>query len=748
MSDESRDSLVHRIQPSLDLILNPRAVAIIGASRDPTKRGYQAVKALLAAGFTGKLFPVNPNGGEILGLRIAASLDELPTTPDLAFVCTPAESVPAVLEECALRGIPGAVVSAVGFRESGEEGLALERQILDIVQHTGLRLVGPNTSGVLNTAIGLNLVGVPDVPKGHIALLSQSGNVGLEVLNECIRDSLGLSHYVGVGNESDIAFHEYLEFLANDGNTRVVLMYVEGFRDGQRFIEVAQELSEKLPIVLLKGGRSVRGVAAARSHTGAIAGSYPVLRAALRQSGVIEVQRSDELVPVGQMLVNQPVMRAGSGAVILTDGGGHGTLAADALAELGVELADLLPTTVERLHALLGRAANGCNPVDVAGAADRDPRILARTLEILAPDPNVGGVLLVGLFGGYSIRFSEELASAEAEAAREMAHIMAEANKPLVMHSLYANTANATLGWLRKHGVPVTGSLEISARCMRAAYSRGRFLKSRPLPAAPPPPRRTEPPAITLARRDGRSTLMEPEVRALLCEQGVPMVPGTLARTADAVARAVRQAGEPVALKIVSPSISHKSDAGGVALKVQGEDEARQAFRRVLDSAAQYAVAGGMVPDIRGVLVTPMLSQPVAEIIVGIKRDAQFGPVLTVGAGGIAVELFRDAAHRRLPVSRTEVLEMLEEIRLAPLLKGYRGRAAADLDALAHVILGVAACVLSHPEIEELEANPVFAYPDSAVVVDVRAFLQDLPDSDRSSSQQAPQADTTIRATA
>jgi acetyltransferase len=448
---------------------------------------------------------------------------------------------------------------------------------------------------------------------------------------------------------------------------------------------------------------------------------------------------------VGQILVNQPVMRAGSGAVILTDGGGHGTLAADALTELGVELATLLPSTIERLHALLGRAANGCNPVDVAGAADRDPRILARALEILAPDPNVGGVLLVGLFGGYSHRFSGELAPAEDEAAHEMARIMAEANKPLVMHSLYASTPNETLGWLRQHGVPVTSSIEIGARCMRAAYSRGRFLESRPLPAPPPPPRRTEPPAITLARRDGRSTLMEPEARALLCEQGVALVPATLARTADAVARAVRQAGEPVGLKIVSPAISHKSEAGGVALEIQGEDEARQAFRRVLDSAAQYAVSGGTVPDIRGVLVTPMLSQPVAEIIVGVKRDAQFGPVLTVGAGGIAVELFRDTAHRRLPVSRAEVLEMLEEIRLAPLLKGYRGRAAADLEALTYVILGVAACALSHPEIEELEANPVFAYPDSAVVVDVRAFLRDLPDSDRTSQSAA---DTATQATA
>jgi acetyltransferase len=731
MNDASHVSPEPSTRASLDAVLNPESVAIIGASRDPTKRGYQALKTLLASGFAGRLYPVNPAGGEILGVPVATSVEDLPRAPDLAFICTPAAAVPQVLAACARRGIRGAVISAVGFRESGEEGGDLERQILEIVHQTGLRLVGPNTAGVLNAASGLNLVGVPDVPAGHLALFSQSGNVGLEVLRECVRDALGISLYVGVGNESDIAFHEYLEYASTDGHTRVALMYVEGFRDGQRFIDVARGLSKRLPIVLLKGGRSPRGVAAARSHTGAIAGSYPVLRAALRQSGVIEVQRSHELVPVGFTLVNQPVMQAGSGAVILSDGGGHGTLAADALAELGVELAEVGTATARQLKELLGRAASVSNPIDVAGAADRDPAVLARALEILAPDPNVGGVLIVGLFGGYAIRFAPELASRESRAAEEMSSIMAAADKPLVVHSLYAGGPSEPLALLRRRGVPVVTALEIGARCLRATYTRGRFLQRRPLPPAPLEPRQAEPPAITAARREARSTLMELEVRELLAEQGVPVVSAIFAKTADQTAKAAAQMGQPVVLKIVSPTLSHKTEAGGVVLDIEGEDQARQGFNHILEAAAHYAVTRGVAPDLRGVLVSPMLPPPVVELIVGVQRDEQYGPVLTVGAGGVAVEVLQDATHRRLPVNREDVAEMLEEIQLAPLLAGFRGRPGVDRQALVHAILGVAACALAHPEIEELEANPVFAYPDRVVVVDARGFLRDLRDAAR-----------------
>jgi len=710
----------------LNPILRPASVAVIGASRNPTKRGYQAVRTLLDTPYQGRIYAVNPQGGTLFDLQMFTSVEDLPEAPDLAFVCTPAESIPDILEHCAGKGIRGAVVSAVGFKESGEVGAALEHQIAEVVKQTGIRLVGPNTSGILNTAVGLNLVGVRNVRPGSIALLSQSGNVALDVMNTASEWGTGISTYVGVGNETDIAFHEYLEYLEQDPTTLAIMVYVEGFRNGRTFIEVAKRVAVTKPIIILKGGRSDRGVAAARSHTGAIAGSYPVLRAALRQGGVSEVLRSDELFPVAMTLAHQPAVPAGSSVAVVSDGGGHGTLTADALTELGVPMATLSEATKRNLRETLGRAASVENPVDVAGAADADPSVLARTLEIVANDRDVGGVMLVGLFGGYAIRFAEALSTVELTAAEKMIETFQRAAKPLVVHSLFAARKSDPLVKLVRGGVPVVGSLEIGSRCLRASHARGLFLADRPVPVARPAPRKGEPACIASARREGRTTLMETEVRELLGEHGVNLVPATLCRSAEELDAAMTTTTGPVAMKIVSPAISHKTDAGGVELNISSVKKAQAAFKRIMEKGATYAVKHGAAPDIRGVLVSPMLHSPVAELIVGVRDDPQFGHALSVGAGGTAVEVHHDTSLRGLPVGRTEVLEMLQEIRIAKILGGYRGRAAADTESLATIILGITACALSHPELDELEANPVFAFPDHAVVVDARAFLKDL----------------------
>jgi acetyltransferase len=427
---------------------------------------------------------------------------------------------------------------------------------------------------------------------------------------------------------------------------------------------------------------------------------------------------------VGEVLAGQPPVPAGTGVVVITDGGGHGTLAADALAELGVEIAQLSSNTRDKLRALLGRAASVDNPIDVAGAADQHPGIFVKVLEIVAADEAVGGALLVGLFGGYADRFAEELALEEEEAACAMAKLMADAGKTFLVHSLYSATTAEPLKYLRSGGVPVLGSLEVAARCMRAAHARGLFLRQRPAPPPLPLPRRTEPPSIVTARREHRTTLVEIEARELVAEHGVTLAPATLCRTEDEAAAVAQEAGGPMAIRVVSPAMPHKTDVGGVELNVVGVDNARGAFRRVVGSAASYAVEHGLAPDVRGVLVGPMLPPPLAELIVGVRHDPQFGPVLTVGAGGIAVEVHHDASLRGLPIGRVEALEMLDEIRVARLLNGYRGRPAANRDALADLILGVAACALSHPEIAELEINPAFAYEDRVVALDVRAFLR------------------------
>jgi acetate---CoA ligase (ADP-forming) len=712
----------------LEPILEPSSVVVIGASRDPRKRGFQALRALKESGYRGQIHAVHPDGGELLGLSVVPSVDALEGSPDLAYIATRAAGIPALVEACGRKGIRGAVIPAVGFRETGPEGEELERAVLGAARRTGIRVIGPNTSGIVNTALGLNLVGMRSVPAGRLALVTQSGNMGLALMTEAAAHGEGISVYVGIGNETDIAQDEVLEYLEGERATAAILMYVEGFQDGRRFFEVATRVNRTKPIVLLKGGRTAGGETSARSHTGALAGSYRVLRSALRQAGVVEVRRTDELLSIGQTLAGQPAMAARTGVAILADGGGHATLAADALADLDVPLARLGEPTRERLRSLLGPAASVVNPIDLAGAADGGPGVFAEALEMIAADSAVGGVLVTGLLGGYAIRFAEELALEETEAASRMAEIAEAAGKPLVVHTLYAAARAEPLRRLAESGVPVLGSLEVAARCVWAARGRGRAL------AEAPAVQRPEPPARVAATRTGqglppaqprRAILTELQVRELVADGAFPVVPATFCRTAEETAVAAGQAGGPVAIRVVSAAIDHKTDAGGVALEIRGPDEAATAFARVTSGARFHLETRGPRPAgvIEGVLVSPMLPPPLAELIVGTRRDPQFGPILLIGAGGLTAEIEEDFAVRMLPLCREETLAMLEELRIAPILRGFRGRAGVDRGAVVDLALALASCLAAHPEIVTLEANPVFAYADRAIAVDLRAVV-------------------------
>jgi acetyltransferase len=714
----------------LQAIVEPRSVAVIGASRNAKKRGYQVIRALQRAGFGGGIYPVHPDGGEMLGLPVATSIDQLDDSPDLAFIATRAETVPGILERCGEVGIRGAVVPAVGFRESGAEGEALERKIAAVAKDNRIRVVGPNTSGVLNTAIGLNLVGADGIPAGGLAIVAQSGNIGLALMTEAASFGRGVSVYIGVGNECDVAFHECLEYLADESHTQAILMYVEGFRDGRRFLEAASRVSRNKPIVVLRGGRRESGREAARSHTGVVAGAYPVFRAAMRQAGVIEVERTDELLPVGMTLAEQPPIPSGEGVAVLADGGGHATLAADALSALDVPRAELSQKTRDRLRSLLGPAASVRNPVDLAGAADTSPEVFTAALETIYEDPAVGGVLTAGLFGGYAIRFAEELAEPESDAASAMIEIVREARRPLVVHTLFATHRTEALKRLLAAGIMVVDSLEVAVRAIASTALCGQVLgdgSSADLIASRTPRGRNsqapESPVIAAVRAEGRTVLTEPEARTIAAEAGVPIVPATLCRSPEEAAQVADEIGGPVAVRVVSATVSHKTEAGGVALDVIGGPAASEAYTRVTAGVRAYAASRSLEPDVRGALVSAMLDPPIAELLIGIRRDPEFGPVVVVGPGGVAVELFGDPAIRVLPVTASEVATMFSDPSVAPILGGYRGRPPADHEALVDLTLSLASCFESHPGISEIEVNPVFAYSDSAVAVDIRAFL-------------------------
>lgn len=719
----------------LDAVFLPRSVVVVGASTDPKKRGYQVLRALRESGYEGEVYGVNPRGGEILGFPVFPSVDEVPGRPDLALVCTPASTVPGVVEACGRKGVGGAVVLAVGFRESGEEGAALEARVLDAARSTGIRVVGPNTSGILNLPLGLNLIGARGVRPGSLSLLVQSGNMALALMNEVTaRTDGGIGICVGVGNELDLGFHEYLDFLGHHDETRAVVVYVEGFRDARAFLQVAARVVREKPVLLLKGGRSGAGAEAARSHTGAVSGEYDRLRAGLIQAGVVEVTRTDEILHLADTLANQPAVRDGAGIAILSDGGGQGTLASDALSDLGVPLAKPAEATRAALRELLGPAAATRNPVDLAGAADADPEMFGAALEVLAADPAVGGVMVVGLFGGYGIRFADELVESEMKGARRMADAMAELGKPLVVHSMYAGHRSEPLRVLTRAGVPVVESLDVACRCVAAVHWRGHTL-GRPgwepdsgegvaVPGAGVTiPRAAAHEVVARARRDGREALTEPEARALLEEAGMPFPPASLCRTADEVAEAVASMETAVALKVVSPKIAHKTEAGGVALGITGPEEGARVFTEMVARTGAYLESRGLPPGIEGVLVTPMLAQPVAEFLVGARRDPDVGPVLTLGAGGIWVEVLRDVAHRVLPVADDDILAMLAELRTYGLLTGARGTEHADLGAVVVAARSVARCIADHPEVAEVEVNPLFVYAHGVEAVDARIFL-------------------------
>ncbi len=708
---------------TLDPILNADSVAIIGASRNETKRGYQAIRTLLDEKFEGPIYPVNPKESSVLGLHCYAKVTDIEGPVDIALVTTPGRSIPAVLEECGRKGVKGAVIIAGGFGETGEAGRELEAEMMAVARRYGIRLIGPNTSGMLNLKKNLNLVGLREAPKGDIALLAQSGNMALTLITEAkIKSLRGFSYYVGVGNEADIKFHEYLEFFRQDPNTKAILMYVEGMREGRRFLQQAYKTTQEKPIVLLKSGRSSTGKLSAGSHTGALAGISEVAKTAFGRAGIIVIENSDELFPAVESLSSLPPLK-NNRVAILADGGGHATIAADLLSDMGIGIPKLTEKTQQRLRAILPAAAALRNPVDVAGGTDADPTIFADCAEVLLKDPNIGGLLVVGLFGGYGIRFAASLALKEEDAAHRMGKMVAKSKKPIVLHSLYSSEKPHSLHLLRYYGIPVYDSLDVACKSMGVLAQYGNYLKSYHAKSnfvlnwgakAKAEGNRL----IAAARAEKRTYLLEPEAKALLRLHDVAVPAEGVARSAEeAVELAGGFEGRAV-LKIVSPDILHKSDAGGVRVDLEGPAAIAGAYAEILDSARRYNPQA----DIRGVLVSPMARQGM-EVIIGTKRDDQFGPVIMFGLGGVLVEILKDVAFRVLPISHLSAEKMIEEIKSAPLLNGFRGMPACDKKALRKLLVKCSEIVEAYPDIQEMDLNPVISHEKGLSIVDARIIL-------------------------
>ena len=712
---------------TLRRIFEPASIAVVGASANPTKRGYQILRGLSKSGYPGPVYAVNPRGGRLLGHVLLTSVEALPHGVDLAVLCTPAETAPALVRACGERGVGGVVVLAVGFGESGSRGTELEARLGEAARAHGVRVIGPNTSGMMNLHKAVNLIGVRGVRPGGIALLVQSGNIALGLMNEIgARTRDGISVCCGLGNQVDVGFDEVLEYLGEDEHTRAVIAHVEGFTDARAFLRAAARVAPRKPVVVIKSGRTAVGARAALSHTGAVAGPYDRLRAGLAQAGVTEVRRTDQLVAVAHALASQPAAPPGSGIAILSDGGGQNTLAVDAITESGARLATLARETRDRLREVLGPAAAVANPVDVAGAADAEPRAFARALDVLAPDPAVGIVLVVGLFGGYGIRFSDTLTASETEAARAMAARMRALGKAMVVHSMYTTHDSPPVDAFVDAGIPVIESLEAACRAtVELAHRSRRARTPRWDPGGQPSATGPVPlhPAIRAAREEGRITLTEVEARALLEAAGLAFPAAEVAESGDAAARAAERLGGPVAVKLLSRRITHKSHAGGVVLDVVNGAAAARAFEAIVSNAHAHARAEGLPPEAWSVLVIPMLPAPMAELLIGAYRDPQLGPMLTLGIGGTRVEVLRDVTHRVLPIQPRDVEMMIGELRARPLFDDTRGHPRVCLAGIIQAAAAVARCITEWSDVAEVEVNPLFAYDDRAVPADARVVL-------------------------
>lgn len=695
-------------------ILAPRSVAVVGASREPGKIGYNVLKRLIDGEFSGEIYPINPNAEEIFGLWCYPSVTQVPSVVDLAVLTVTDRLVGRVVEDCIAQGVEGVIIITAGFGETGPDGKAEEKALVQRARSAGLRIVGPNCMGVYNAAIKLNVTGMSPIPEGPLAFVSQSGGLGQELFHTAARNGTGFSYFISLGNEADVQFHEYLEYLEGDENTRTIMLYVEGLNDGRRFLEVAARVARSKPIVAIKGGATPAGSRSTVSHTGSLAGEDRIYEAAFRQAGIIRVQDPEELIEMANSLSVLPLPR-GSRMGLLCDGGGYATLLSDAVERHDLSVPVLSPAIQEQLASLMPHRASPRNPVEFAGAADDDPMVFARTAEVCLKSDEVDGLLFAGTFGGYAKIFSERLAPIEVQTSRTLGALLRGYGKPMIMQTYYARDHIEALQILREEGVPVVASLDRAARCM-AALERRRETLARPAPWRASAPSSERDPELALGPFRERF-LLESEAYELLRAYGVPHPAYRVIREENEVALALADLGAPVVMKLLSHSVPHKTDLGGVVLDLMTPDQARLAFGRITAAARKTGDPGAAV------LVAQQVPRG-TEMVVGVVRDPAFGLVMMVGLGGIFVELLHDVAFRVVPVSRTDAEEMMRELRAFPVLRGSRGHFFADLDALVDLLLKVSAFVQDCPAVQELDLNPVVLYNQGLSVVDVKLRLQ------------------------
>ncbi len=694
----------------LKSLFEPQGVAVVGASRDPAKVGHSVLRNLIEHGYAGKVFPVNPKAEEVLGLRAYSTVDSIPDVCDLAVVAVPARVVPEVMRQCARKGVQAVVVISAGFKETGREGMVLEREIADIASQAGMRLLGPNCLGVINTFSSLNATfakGMPD--RGKVSFFSQSGALGVAILDWAIQNRLGFSKFISLGNKADLSEIDFIEYFMHDSETDVILGYIEDVVDGQRFMKVASRCTKKKPIILIKSGGTGAGARAASSHTGALAGSEAAFNAAFRQSGVIRARGIKELFELARVFLSGR-LPADESVVVVTNAGGPGIIAADEAERAGLNLIPTPESLAKKLRRLLPAHASVYNPIDILG--DATSHRYRQVLQVLARTRAFSSVVVI--LTPQAMTDVDAVADSVVQAYRQC-------RGPLVSVFMGGQRVATAVAKLKSEGIPNYSYPEEAMVNLKHLVAHGRWRRR--------PRQKTlkfdvdlqkAKTLIRQLRASGRQTMTELQARALLECFGLRFPRTAFVRELDKALTEAERIGYPVVMKVVSPEILHKSDLGGVVLDIRDPGALKEAYYRILSSVKTRMPRA----TIKGFLVSEMLSGG-REVIVGLTKDRSFGHLLMFGLGGVYVEVLKDVAFRVVPASSQDLYEMVHEVKTYALLTGARGQRPVDIDAIVEVLGRVNQMAMQLPEIQELDINPLMALPEGAVALDARVVLSE-----------------------
>jgi len=723
-SDPSYDLVAPRRQP-LDAIFQPETVAVIGASETPGSVGRTLLWNLVSNPFGGTVFPVNPGRDSVLGIEAYDTVGDIEAEVDLAVVATPAPTVPGIVEECGEAGVEGIIVVSAGFREVGEEGARLEREVKDVAQDYAIRIVGPNCLGVMRPPNGLNATFAGSMAnEGDVAFVSQSGALLTSILDWSFRENVGFSAFVSIGSMLDVDWGDMIEYLGDDPKTESIVLYMESIGDARSFLSAARDVAQSKPIIVIKAGRTTAAAEAAASHTGTLTGSDAVLDAAFRRSGVLRVDDINGLFYMAEVLSKQPRPR-GRNLTILTNAGGPGVLATDALIGGGGELTPLSDETMDRFNDILPDAWSHGNPVDILG--DADPERYAESLNVAVDDEESDGLLVV---------LTPQAMTEPTKTAEHLRPYARDNDKPILASWMGGDAVASGENILNESGLPTFAYPDTAARVFnhmwRYSYNLRALYETPSLPEDEEgvPDRDAASKIVRETHESGRVLMTEHASKQLLAAYGLPTVETRVAETPGEAVAAARDIGYPVAVKLHSTSITHKSDVGGVQLGIGSDEAVEDAFHTIQDNI----VGEGF----DGVTVQPMIDRSDGyELIIGSSMDPQFGPVLLFGSGGQLVEVYKDRALGLPPLNRTLARRMMEQTKIYEALQGARGRDPVDLDALETMLVRFSQLVVEQPRVKEIDVNPLLARPgdDDLLALDARVVLhpytqdeEDLPE--------------------